>query len=485
MLRGRFSISLRLTLWFGMLFFLGWMLFGTVMWLNLQHTLTSERRGTLARRIDRLQLLLIQSAAGNPNRAFEDFAHATGNGLVEIFDARGQLAFPSPSSAASFFPWPSSAATGKGIFVQVDSNGQQYWVLTRPFVLSSHAYVLAAAAPETGNQLVLDNFWRGLWISVPFFLLVSSAAGYWISRRALRPVDVITAKARSISIRNLSERLPVSGTGDELQRLAETCNQMLDRLEESVIRMKQFTADASHELRGPLSLNRTVAEVALRNPEIDQKSRAGFEEIVEETAKATALLEDMLTLARADASSLTGALEPVDLAFVMMETCEAARAIAGQHGLELSVSCRPETPAPILGDAPSLRRLIWIVLDNAIKYTKSPGRIAVKLDWDSSKAIFEVSDTGIGIAQSDLPHIFDRFYRADRSRSEVEGNGLGLAIARWIAELHHARLEVVSTEGAGTIFRTYFPIVDEPNATYMDMPSATGPHAMTMSIAEK
>ncbi len=459
MVKRTFSISLRLTLWFGALFFAGWMLFGTAMWFNLQHTLTTERQGTLTRRIDRLQSLLIKSGNSEPGQAFTDFAHATGNGLVEIFNVDGRRAFPSPSSAASAFPWPSPAGIRKDRYAEVGAVGQQYLVLARPFVLDDHAYILAAAAPESGNQLVLDNFWRGLWISLPFFLLISSGAGYWISRRALHPVDVIIAKARSISISNLSDRLPVSDTGDELQRLAETCNEMLQRLNASVDRMKQFTADASHELRGPLSFNRTVAEVALRNPSLDANSRAAFQEIVDETAKATALLEDMLTLARADVSSLTGALEPVDLAAIVIETCDIAGMLASRRGLELTVSRSSHSPTPVLGDMPSLRRLVWIILDNAIKYTNSPGSVAVSLRVQEATAVFEVSDTGIGIAQADLPHIFDRFYRADRSRSEVEGSGLGLAIADWIVELHQAQFEVVSEEKAGTTFRVQFPIV--------------------------
>ncbi|HWB32832.1 MAG TPA: ATP-binding protein [Acidobacteriaceae bacterium] len=468
MLKPRFSISLRLTLWYGVLFCLGGVLFGTAMWFNLKRTLTGERRGTLTRRIDRLESLLLKNQNGDLERAFRGFAHATGNGLVEIFEPGGQRALPSPSDAASDFAWPSVQGTRKVRFEEAESDGQQYWVMLRPFTLGGHAYILAAAAPEAGNQLVLDNFWTGLWESVPVFLLIASASGYWISRRALGPVDRITAKARSISIRNLSERLPVSSAGDELQRLAETCNEMLGRLDASVNRMKQFTADASHELRGPLSFTRTVAEVAMRRPGIDAESRAAFREIVEETAKATTMLEDMLTLARADANSAADALGQVNLAAVMDETCEAARRIAGEKGLEMSVQRAGDGQVAVLGDAASLRRLLWIVLDNAIKYTESPGRVSVKLDtrpagradtgWGD--AVLEVSDTGIGISEADLPHIFERFYRADPSRSEVDGSGLGLAIASWIAELHKARLEVVSQERKGTTFRVLFPLVD-------------------------
>ena len=199
-------------------------------------------------------------------------------------------------------------------------------------------YFALAAAPESGNLLVLQRFWVGLLASVPVLLLVSSAGGYWLSRKALKPVDKIAAAARFISIRNLSERLPVAQPGDELQRLAETCNDMLGRLESAVKRIEQFTADASHELRGPLSFTRTVAEVAMRNPRSDNESRQAFADIVEESAKASVLLDDMLTLARADAGTSHTALDPVNLAAVVEETCEMARPFADQRHLVLSVS---------------------------------------------------------------------------------------------------------------------------------------------------
>lgn len=203
---------------------------------------------------------------------------------------------------AQSFPWPALNADCKERFVQVQSPDQPYWVLVRCFYWKQRTVFITAAAPAAGNNLVLNRFWMGLLASAPVLLFISAAGGYWMSRRALRPVDCITATARQISIRNLSERLAVPDTGDELERLAATFNAMLARIESSVNQIKQFTGDASHELRGPLSFVRTVAEIALRNPQIDADSRQSFQEIVEETAKAAILLEDMLTLARGDAN---------------------------------------------------------------------------------------------------------------------------------------------------------------------------------------
>jgi heavy metal sensor kinase len=457
-MRPQFSISLRLTMWFGSIFLLGWVLFGASMWWNLARTLKGERSQTLGRRIDRLQELLAKdrTAAGEDRvEDFREFAHATGNGLSEVMRESGERALPSPSEAAAAFPWPAVSPGRKTLFETVRSSGQSYWVMARPFALGDERLVLMAAAPEAGNLVVLQSFLGGLLASVPVLLLVSSAGGYWMSRRALKPVDRITTTARSIGIRNISERIPVERTGDELQRLAETCNGMLDRLEASVNQMKRFTADASHELRGPLSFTRTVAEVALNHAGADAESRRALAEIVDEMAKAAVLLDEMLTLARADAAPAGVPRTQVDLRGIVEEVCGMARGVASQSGLELSLE-QAKTPCVVLGDAAALKRLLWILLDNAVKYSKAGGRIAVSVKGDGGLREVSVRDDGIGIAAADLPRIFDRFYRADPSRSMVEGNGLGLAIARWIAETHEAELRAVSELGQGTCFTVAF-----------------------------
>jgi heavy metal sensor kinase len=457
----RWSISLRLTAWFGGIFFLGWLLFGIAMGLNLHRSLVGERYQTLSRRLVRLEDLLNRNASQSPNdRAadLDEFAQATGNGLCEVVHADGRLVFPSPSLAAQNFPWPSTRDFRADSFRRISWGTQPYWVLAIPYTLGNEPVYLLAAAPGATDQLILARFLTGLLASIPILLIISSAGGYFLSRRALIPVDRITASARSISITNLSERVPVVRTGDELQRLAETCNAMLERLETAVNRIKQFTADASHDLRGPFSFTRTVAEVALRNPSADPLSRQAFADIVDESARAAVLLENLLTLARADADRGNAVLAPVNLAAIVEEACEMARPIAGERSHTLSLTLGANRLVSVLGDLANLRRLFWILLDNAFKYTPSPGHIDVSLTTTAREATVVVRDNGIGIPESALPRIFDRFYRADPSRSQVEGSGLGLSIARWIADTHRARLSVASVEHAGTTVRIAFPL---------------------------
>lgn len=461
MLKGRSSISLRLTVWFGAIFLAGWMLFGAAMWISLKRTMENERFLTLSHRIDRLQTLLNKIHNHDTEHRiadYQEFARATGGGLAEVFRADGSRVLPSPTQAAQEFPWPPIHPQTTADFVFVPS--RDFWVLTRRSSLDGQTIYLAAASPEAGNQLVLDRFLEWLLASAPILLLISSASGYWMSRKALRPVDAISAAARSISIRNLSERLPVEKTGDEIERLAETCNAMLQRLEAAVNRIKQFTADASHELRGPLSFVRTVAEVALRNPHADQESRQAFTDIVDETAKATVLLEDMLTLARADAERGAKPFAALNLAEVVEEACDMARPIAARRKLRLTMSLETRLVS-VFGDFTALRRLLWILLDNSLKYTRQPGNIDVHLIASANHATVTVCDNGAGISDADLPHIFDRFYRADPSRSQTEGAGLGLSIAKWIADLHHADLTVTSQLHKGSVFRLDLPVCPE------------------------
>lgn len=463
MIGGR-SISSRLTIWFSSVFFGGLLLFGAIMWFDLKDTLMTGRERTLDRRADRLSDLLRDTEPDAPAiRAskFQTFADATGGGLIDVLNADGTRALL-PPSAAQAFPWPAFPPLRREEFREVDFEGQSYLVLERPFQSDSRALVLRVAAPLEGNRPILRTFSLGLLWTIPAMLALSALGGYALSRRALKPVDQITAATRSISVSNLSQRLPVPRTRDELQRLSETCNAMLARLESAVREINRFTADASHELRSPISFIRTVAEVALRNRSADAESRRGFEEIVEECSKASRVLEDLLTLARADAGGARLAFEPVDMAELVCAVCEKARLLAATRQHTLAVSLGHEgLHAPVNGEYSSLRRLVWILVENAIKYTPTPGTIAVAVHRSENRVLVTVRDNGIGISSVDLPHVFERFYRADPSRGQWEGSGLGLAIGKWIADVHEARITVESREGAGSIFQVSFPILPE------------------------
>jgi signal transduction histidine kinase len=283
-------------------------------------------------------------------------------------------------------------------------------------------------------------------------LLLASAGGYWVSRRALAPVDEITRTARSITADNLSQRLTVPSTGDELQRLSETLNEMIARIESAFTRIIRFTADASHELRTPLAVMRTTAEVALRGQRVDEERRNALEQIVAEIQRTSHLVDNLLLIANADAGHGRPAKVRMNLTDAVAEACTEGAVLARSKGVNLQARI-PEEPIWVLGDTHALRRLFLILVDNAVKYTPTGGSCEVSVDEHDGFVVGSVRDSGIGIASADLPHIFDRFYRVDRARSRAQGGtGLGLAIGRWIAEAHEASITVESEIDRGSVF---------------------------------
>jgi two-component system, OmpR family, heavy metal sensor histidine kinase CusS len=283
--------------------------------------------------------------------------------------------------------------------------------------------------------------------------------GYLISRRALRPVTQITTAAESISISSLSERLDVPNTSDELQRLSETLNRMLARLNASVQRISQFTADASHELRAPVTLIRTTAELAVQNRRTNEEYHDDMVQILGEAERTSRLIDTLLFLARADAGGNQLQHELTDVSTCLREAVRQVRAFATKKAIDLKIDLST-APVVVYGDSEAIRRLCFILIENAVKYTPHGRRVKINLKAEDGHSVLTVADLGIGIAQSDIPHVFDRFWRADRVRSPGNngGAGLGLSIARWIVDQHHGSINVRSTLGQGSIFEVSIPL---------------------------
>jgi heavy metal sensor kinase len=278
-----------------------------------------------------------------------------------------------------------------------------------------------------------------------------------MSGRALAPVDRITRDARSITASNLSHRLAVPRAKDELQRLSETLNQMLDRIETSFNQVRQFTADASHELRAPLTLIHTAAEFSLRRERGRDDLVEALRKVLRESKRTAHMVDDLLLLARADSDKNGFESAPLDLQPVLKDVSEQAVLLAESKGIEVAVEIANDS-IEVQGDESSLRRLFLILIDNAIKYTPVGGKVGIGLRRELGQATIQVRDNGIGIASEDLPRIFDRFWRADKVRSrDAGGAGLGLSIANWIVEKHGGTLTVESELGGGSVFSVRLP----------------------------
>jgi heavy metal sensor kinase len=288
-----------------------------------------------------------------------------------------------------------------------------------------------------------------LLIAGPLGLVLTVGGGYFLARRALSPVDHMTMAANEIDARQFSRRIAVANPNDELGRLALTLNRMLDRLDNSFHEMQRFTADASHELRTPISVIRAETEVALAKPLSEPEKQELLGSVLEECQRLTWITDQLLTLCREDAGICEIPREPVDLGRLAREVSETMRPLA--EGKRQALTAETNSTAVIQGDPIRLRHVIYNLLDNAIKYTPSHGTVKLSITAENHHVRLIVEDSGIGIPPDHLPHVFERFYRVDKSRSRAEGGtGLGLSIVQSIVQAHGGTVGVVSEPHAGT-----------------------------------
>jgi len=310
----------------------------------------------------------------------------------------------------------------------------------------------------------LHQFLGTMLLLIPVGALLAALCGWWMARRAIRPVDVLARATREIEISGLHRRLPTRGAGDEIDRLSEAFNETLAKLQASVEQMKQFTAAISHELRTPLTALRGQAEVALFELPSPEEYRRILADQLEEFDKLTRMINHLLILARADAGEIQISHGSVNLSELVNSLVEQMEPVAVSENVELKIAA--ENDLVVEGDPDWLERVVLNLLDNAVKFTPASGRVVVSLGRENRFARLEVQDTGIGIPADSLPHIFDRFYRADPSRSRlVEGAGLGLSLVKWIVEQHHGRVTAESAMSGGTCFTVWIPLAGRSGNT--------------------
>jgi heavy metal sensor kinase len=297
-------------------------------------------------------------------------------------------------------------------------------------------------------------------MGVPLILLLASMGGYLLARKSLSPIALMDEQTRRITADDLSSRLEVPNPRDELGQLATTINALLARLDAAFEEQQRFIADASHELRTPLAVLRVEAEVALAQPRAPAEYKESLGLIKDEAERLSRIVENLFILARQPLDNQSLVKEPLRLNEVVAECARAGQVLATQKGLRFKVNGAFQE-VKLNGDDEMLKRMLLNLLDNAVKYTKPGGQVDVALTSRNGTARITVSDNGIGIPPADQPRIFDRFYRVDKARSRALGGaGLGLSIARWIAEVHGGELSVESEPDRGSAFTVELPTKD-------------------------
>jgi len=448
------SIRVRLTLWHAAVFFLSLVGFAVVVWIRTGQVIHRDIDTWLLRQSDGLEEFLKRETQGMGQAAVVEETREFSTGLprgsgVQLLDLHGIVLFEKPNIALDS---PSEQPS------TVVSENAPVRAVARTVTVAGETFQVRLWRSVAEAQGALDEFRDVLLLMIPAFLVISVAGGWFLSRRALRPVDEITEAARRISIQNLSGTLTVPPHADEIQRLTVAWNEMLKRLDLSAKQLRQFTADASHELRSPVTVVRTTAELALRQDRSSPEYRAALQMIHEESVALTGVIESLLELTRADSGPVLSLL-PLDVRAIVLELRSHAESMAAHSRVQLKLSVTKD-PVFVMGDKGALRRALLALIENAIKFTPPSGQVRVTLSIRSGELLFEVEDNGIGIAKEDLTRIFDRFYQVDRSRSGG-GVGLGLSMAHWIAKEHGGQIEVESEIAHGTIFRLILPLSAE------------------------
>jgi signal transduction histidine kinase len=456
------SIRTRMTAWYLLavgciVVLLGLGVFFGVSW-SLQHVADME----LSSGIDGVTAFLrhklaIREMDNLPEELREHSALLPRGKMFRVRSGDGSLIFE--TDAMQVIP-PFARLAGEATRRSMMVERRSYRTFSKSETVGPYLFLIEVAVDQTSYREMVGHLAIFLILSIPVAGLLAALGGYWMSGRVLRPIHQITDAASSIDAHNLTRRLAVIGTKDELDRLSETLNHMFDRIQISYERIAQFTADASHELRTPVAFIRSSAELLLMGRANGITKTRGIEDILRESEYMAALIGDLLTLARGD--SKDGSLE--------MELFELAEAVDGilARGMALAAAknisidyCPCSQVVAIRGNRNAFERMLLIFLDNAIRYTPKGGHVAL-ITWTSGNSCgFTVSDNGIGIAAEDHQRIFERFFRVDTARTPRDGGtGLGLAIAKRLINAHGGTVSVESELGQGARFIVRFPRAD-------------------------
>jgi heavy metal sensor kinase len=442
--------------------------FATSIYFGLKQYLDSDLRKTLTERSQSIATELPDFPTKGPewlaSEIVESYQPELDGYFIRVSRVEGSILYVSgPPKDHSFEPSQIPLPTrlkGNSLSTNVEMAGG-HRVLVEGIVFSNpdgSRFLVESGTSYRRVKEVLDELLLMFAILIPFVISVIVVAGYWLMNRALRPVDEITKRASTMTYTNLSDRLPVIGTGDEIERLSRALNEMMTRLDGAFQNIARFTADASHELRTPLTILQLELEGIVQHRELAPELVDQIESALEEAHHLSRIVENLLVISRLDAGAIPIDREPLNLGELVAVTVEPMQLLAEEKPVLLR--CEVNSNVYVEGDQSHLKQLILNLVDNAIKYTPSGGRVNIQVTTRNRSAVLEVVDTGVGISSEALPHIFERFYRADRARSRNSGGaGLGLAIVRAICEAHNGEIRILSTAGLGTRIVVELPLI--------------------------
>lgn len=461
------SLRFRITVWYAGLLAGTLVVFGASVYLGLeryldwtlQRTLVSECR-TIATEL--LSQLTAKDTTWLAREINEAYAPEVNGLFIRVLDEDKGIIYLSGTPKDGMFEpsgisFPSEKEKDGPRKLQFGGNNRLL-IQSMTFTTSNgKRFLVESGAPYNQIEVVLHGLLLTLAIYMPFVVSLAVAGGYWLMRRSLHPVDEITRRAEGITSSNLSERLPVIRSGDELERLSTSLNRMIERLDDAFQHINRFSADASHELRTPLTILQLELESIAQSHRKDTSLSDQLGSALEETQRMSRIVESLLTISRLDAGEVKMDKTRLDLGELVTSTAEEMKLLAEEKSIRLLIHRVPGILVEV--DGTRLRQVIANLIDNAIKYTQAGGMIEIIVAREQNTAVLEVSDNGPGIPAPALPHVFERFYRADKARSRASGGvGLGLSIVKAICAANSAEVKVSSEEGQGACFRVELPI---------------------------
>lgn len=462
------SINFRLVAWYAGLLAVIFLLLGALLYFNLWRFLENDQLRAEARRARQIANVLLThvSQTGEATVAAETkdwYEPEINDRFIRITRADGTLVYVSgapkdgsidPAEIPIYTP-PARAEFSRKFKL---SNGRHLLIAGLNFKSSGNpAYVVEFGELLDPVESMLDHLFLQLALGLPLAVLIVTAGGYLLVRQALIPVERITGAAEQITQLNLSERLPVAHTGDELERLSLSLNRMITRLDEAFQNSKRFVADASHELRTPLTILRGELESLVEDPQLDAELRGRWAGLLEEVVHLSKIVEQLFMLSQLDSGEARAEWARFDLAELARSTTDQMSLLAEDKNI--AMSCDAGQPICVEGDRSRIKQIIVNLLHNAIKYTPAKGAVQVRVAGVNGHAVLEVEDSGIGIPRDSLPHVFDRFYRVDHSHStDADGAGLGLSIVKAICSAHGGEVQAMSVPNVGSRFSVKLPL---------------------------